>query len=291
MKILFAGDASNLHNCLAQELRRMGHEATVASDGSRWMDTHRDINLLRRPGKLGALRYLWDIKRALPQMTGYDIVEIASPIFLRLRPHRIARVFDYLKANNRHVVLSALATDVVYYDACHDGHTFRYSDYMLGDEPSPYVGSAEYVSNQQDNWNAPFMREHNDHIVSGIDGAVACLYEYYVAYKPVLGDRVAYGGIPIDTASLEYRPLESVPDKVRLFIGIQRDRHVVKGTDRLLAAMKRVHDRYPGITLRRIHAPHARVACHPGPALQLHARDQCPHRHGPGPCRRLGSRA
>ena len=113
MRILFAGDASNMHNCLAHELRLMGHEATVASDGSRWMDTHRDINLLRRPGILGTLRYLYDIKRALPQMCGYDIVEIASPIFLRLKPHRVAKVFDYLKANNRRIVLSALATDMV----------------------------------------------------------------------------------------------------------------------------------------------------------------------------------
>ena len=113
MRILFAGDASNMHNCLAQELRRMGHEATVASDGSRWMDTHRDIDLSRRPGLLGTLRYLLDIKRALPQMTDYDIVQIASPIFLRLKPHRVARAFDYLKDHNRHVVLSALATDRV----------------------------------------------------------------------------------------------------------------------------------------------------------------------------------
>ena len=248
MKILFAGDASNMHNCLAQQLRRMGHEATVASDGSRWMDTARDINLLRRPGRLGTLRYLWDINRALPRMTGYDIVEIATPIFLRLKPHRIARVFDYLKAHNSHIVLSALATDMVYYDACHDGHTFRYSDYMLGDQPSPYVNSSEYVVQQQDNWKQPFMRQHSDHILAGIDGAVACLYEYYAAYKPVLGDRVAYGGIPIDTDSLEFRPLEQTPDKVRLFIGIQRDRHVIKGTDKLLAAMKRVHDRYPNVT-------------------------------------------
>ena len=248
MKILFAGDASNMHNCLAQQLRRMGHEATVASDGSRWMDTARDINLLRRPGRLGTLRYLLDINRALSRMTGYDIVEIASPIFLRLKPHRIARVFDYLKAHNRHIVLSALATDMVYYDACHDGHTFRYSDYMLGDQPSPYVNSSEYVAQQQDNWKQPFMREHSDHILAGIDGAVACLYEYYAAYKPILGDRVAYGGLPIDIDSLEFRPLDKVPDKVRLFIGIQRDRHVVKGTDKLLAAMKRVHDRYPDLT-------------------------------------------
>lgn len=248
MKILFAGDASNMHNCLAQELRRMGHEATVASDGSRWMDTHRDINLVRRPGKLGALKYLMDIKRALPLMKDYDIVEIASPIFLRLKPHRVARVFDYLKANNRRIVLSALATDMVYYDACHDGHTYRYSDYMLGDEPSPYVGSSEYIAQQQDNWKQPFMREHSDHILAGIDGVVACLYEYYAAYKPLLGGRVAYAGLPIDTQSLEFRPLNEPPQKVRLFIGIQRDRHVIKGTDRLLAAMKRVHDRYPAIT-------------------------------------------
>ena len=248
MKILFAGDASNMHNCLAHQLRLMGHEATVASDGSRWMDTHRDIDLKRRPGKLGALRYLMDIKRALPQMTGYDIVQIASPIFLRLKPHRVAKVFDYLKANNSRMVLSAMATDRIYYDACHDGHTYRYSDYMLGDEPSPYVGSGEYIAQQQDNWKQPFMQEHCDHILQGIDGAVACLYEYYVAYRPVLGNRVAYAGIPIDTESLEFHPLEQVPDKVRLFIGIQRDRHVIKGTDRLLAAMKRIHDRYPGIT-------------------------------------------
>ena len=248
MKILFAGDASNLHNCLAQQLRQMGHDATVASDGSRWMDTRRDIDLTRRPGKLGALRYLYDIQRALPRMKGYDIVEIASPIFLRLKPHRIARVFDYLKANNHRIVLSALATDKVYYDACHDGHTYRYSDYMLGDEPSPYVASSEYIMQQQENWKAAFMSEHSDHIISGIDGAVACLYEYYTAYKPILGDRVVYGGIPIDIDTLSYRPLELIPDKVRLFIGIQRDRHVIKGTDRLLAAMKRVHDRYPGIT-------------------------------------------
>ena len=34
-------------------------------------------------------------------------------------------------------------------------------------------------------------------------------------------------------------------EKVRFFLGIQRDRTVIKGTDRLLAALRRVHDRYP----------------------------------------------
>ena len=235
-----------MHNCLANELRRQGHEAVVASDGSRWMDTGRDINLLRRPGLAGAVCYVRDVVRALPQMRGFDVVQIATPLFLRLRPAKVARVFDYLCRHNRRVVLSALGTDYVYYQACHDGHTFRYSDYMLGDRPSPYVGSSEYIMQRQDNWGKPFMRRHSDHILAGVAGAVACLYEYYTAYRPVLGDRVVYAGLPIDVDSLPCRPLEEKPPRrVRFFIGIQRDRNVIKGTDKLLAALKRVQQRYP----------------------------------------------
>ena len=247
MKILFAGDASNMHNTLAQQLRLMGHEAVVASDGSRWMDTARDIDLTRRPGKWGALRYVLDILRALPSMRGYDVVELSSYIFLNLRPEKVRWVFDRLRSNNKLVVLSALGTDVTYYDACHDGHTYRYSDYRLGDEPSPYVGSSEYKAQQQDNWKAPFMRHHRDYILSRVDGVVACLWEYYAAYQAAAYEPLAYAGIPIDTHSLTYTPLQREPQKVRFFIGIQPDRTVIKGTDRLLEALKRVHDRYPDL--------------------------------------------
>ncbi|MCF0180714.1 MAG: glycosyltransferase family 1 protein [Muribaculaceae bacterium] len=240
MKVLFVGDASNLHNCLAGQLRRMGHEAVVASNGSTWMDTRRDINLLRRPGKLGAVRYVVDIAKALPKMRGHDIVQLCTPIFLNLKPAKVRWVLDYLKRHNGKVVLSALATDRVYYDACHDGHTYRYSDYHLGNEPSPFVGSHEYQAQEQENWGKPFMKEHSDYVLGKIDGATACLWEYYVAYKPVLGDRVVHTGIPIDTDGIVMRPLDKAPQKVRFFIGIQPTRTVLKGTDRMLDALKRV---------------------------------------------------
>ena len=245
MKILFAGDASNMHNCLATELQRLGHVAVVASDGSRWMDTQRDINLLRRPGKWGAVRYLADIAKALPRMRGYDVVQLAGYIFLTLRPEKVRRVFDYLRRHNRRVVLSALGTDVTYYNACHDGHTYRYSDYRLGSEPSPYVGSAEYEAQQQHNWEAPFMRRHSEHILSRVDGVVACLWEYFAAYQSIGYQPTAYAGIPINLEVLTFRPLDQVPGKVRFFIGIQPDRTVIKGTDRMLAALQRVVDRHP----------------------------------------------
>ena len=245
MKILFVGDASNMHNCLARELREMGHEAIVASNGSRWMNTGRDINLLRGSGKLGAVRYIFDIIKALPKMRGYDIVEIAGHIFLTLKPEKVRRVFDYLKKHNGKIVLSALNTDYFYYRACHDGHTFRYSDYMLGNAPSPYVNSAEYQAQQQSNWEKPFMQQHAEHILENIDGAVACLLEYYITYQPLLGDKVAYGGIPIDTEHIIPHHPDEEPEKVRFFIGIQPDRTVVKGTDRLLAAVQAVHAKHP----------------------------------------------
>ena len=245
MKILFVGDASNLHNCLARQLRLMGHDTVVASNGSHWMETARDIDLNRRPGRLGAVRYVLDVLKALPQMRGYDIVHLSSQIFLELKPSKVRRVFDYLRHHNGKVVLSALGTDRVYYDACLDGKTYRYSDYRVGDKPSPYVMSAEYAAQHQDNWRLPVMKQYSDYLLEHIDGVVACLWEYYEAYRPLVGDRLAYGGIPIDIDSLTLRPLTQEPERVRFFIGIQRDRTVIKGTDRLLASLQRVHARYP----------------------------------------------
>lgn len=246
MKVLFVGDASNMHNCLAVQLRRMGHTAVVASNGSRWMDTARDIDISRRPGVMGTAAYLAKLLRSLHKMQGYDVVQLGGPIFLELKPWRIRPVFDFLKRHNRRIVLSALNTDYLYYTACHDGHTYRYSDYMVGDKPSPFVNSSEYINQHQDNWKQPYMKAHFDYIGQRVDGAVACLWEYYVAYKPVFGDKVVYAGIPIDTASIAPRYIDATPRKVRFFIGIQRDRNVVKGTDRMLAALKRVHERFPG---------------------------------------------
>lgn len=245
MKILFVGDASNMHNCLAQALRDLGHTAIVASNGSHWMNTHRDINLKRSPGKIGAMKYVLDVLRALPKMRGFDVVETCDDIFLDLKPAKVRRVFDWLKQHNRCMVMGAIGTDYVYYSACHDGKTYRYSDYMVGDKPSPYALSSEYQAKHEDNWKLPLMREHSNHILGNIDGAISCLWEYHECYKPLLGDKLAYGGIPIDTASVEPIILDREPEKVKFFIGIQHDRNILKGTDLLLEAARRTVDRYP----------------------------------------------
>lgn len=243
MKILFVGDASNFHNTLAHALKDMGHTCVVISDGSLWQKTDRDINLSRNPGTFGTVKYCLDIIAALPKMRGYDIVHLVNPHFLELRPDKIKKVYSYLKKHNGKVFLSALGTDLQYIRACKDGRIFRYSDYMLGDKPSPYMLSPE--SAKQDEWFNPECVNYNDFFLKNIDGAIACLYEYYMSYKTVIPERLGYAGIPIDTQEHQPHFIESEPTKVRFFIGIQKKRSVLKGTDRLLAALKRVCERYP----------------------------------------------
>ena len=244
LKILLFGDASNYHVTLAAALRELGHEATVISSGSSWMNTRRDIDLSRSAGVTGAVKYVAELLKLLPRLKGYDIVHLINPIFLDLRPGKVKMVFDYLRHNNRHVLLSAIGTDLSYVRACYDGTTFRYSDYFVGDRPSPYMLSSE--SKGQSNWFLPEMKRYSEYFVSHVEGAVACLYEYYVAYGKMLPkDKLAYGGIPIDTDAIEPNIITETPRRVRFFIGIQRSRTVLKGTDLLLAALKRTCDRFP----------------------------------------------
>ena len=89
MKILLIGEYSNVHWTLAEGLRALGHDVTVVSDGDRWKNYPRDIDLRRRSLNTGAsIRYLLDIARVWPRLRGYDVVQIINPVFLDLMGDR-----------------------------------------------------------------------------------------------------------------------------------------------------------------------------------------------------------
>lgn len=243
MKILFIGDASNFHNTLAHALRDMGHTCVVASDGSRWQKNDRNIDITRKPGIRGTLKYCIDILSSLPRMKNFDIVHFSNPHFFVLRPDKLRKLFNWLKRHNKRVFLSALGTDHQYVKACYDGKTFRYSDYLIGEKTSPYMESHE--GKTQYEWLLPEVADFHEYFINHIDGAIACLYEYYASYKDKIPHKLGYAGIPIDTRSLKPHFIENEPEKVRFFIGIQKDRNILKGTDRLLEALKRVCEQYP----------------------------------------------
>lgn len=247
MKILLLGDASNCHRTLATGLQRIGQDVTVASDGTMWMNTERDIDLLRHhKGKLGGLELWWRVRHKLhSQLKGFDIVAIHNPIFLSLKPHRCCYIFNRLKRENRTVFLTALGTDTPYIEECLDPNgKLPYNEVLHHGKPAPYfIEHPELVTA----WTQPPLKPHCDYIYRNIDGAVAVLYEYYLTIRRALpAEKCAYGGIPIDTDALQPVELPDRPAKIKFFLGRHNYRMKIKGTDRFEIALRRAMERHPG---------------------------------------------
>lgn len=229
MRILFFGDYSNLHACLARELRTRGHEVTVISDGGRYMDTQKDILLDRKPGKIGAVKYLYRVMRLIPELKDFDVVQLINPHFLSLRPGKIKYFFDILRKNNRSVFLTLAGNDYYFVKTCLEGKTFKFSEFEIGGKPTEFERSTHHAAA----WTAPGMKEFCDYIYANIDGAMSILPEYDMAARPVLKERLSFTNLPIDLSNLNPIPL-NISGKINFFIGMRGGMEIQKGTAKLL---------------------------------------------------------
>lgn len=247
LRILLMGDYSNCHRTLAVGLRRLGHEVTVVSDGSKWQKTARDIDISRRSDTMaGGLELMLRLRYGvMPRLKGYDIVAINNPSFLRLRPGRTKYFFDRLKGENRSIFLTAMGTDSAYLDLCADPSSpLRYTEWFIDGKPSPL-----YLSNPSkwSDWHNDELRSFHEYVYDNIDGAVSILYEYHLAITRALGqDKCAFAGLPIDLSAMTPVELDPDPEVVKIFLGRHRDRCVEKGTDVLEAAARDVIARHKG---------------------------------------------
>ena len=243
MKILFLGDYSNFHATLANELRQRGHSATVVSDGSRCMDSARDIDISRRPGILGAFGYMGRLFSLWPTLKDYDIVQLINPNFLHLRPGKIRYFFRELKAHNKHICLSLAGSDPVTVKGCIEDDLFRYSEFRIGKEKSPYAKGTPGIEYRWLNGN---MGDHCRFIYENCEAAMSALYEYHTAAKPYLADKLVYTGIPINMNAIKAEQFNIPADgKINILAGIKSECELFKGTDRLLAAAREVERRHP----------------------------------------------
>lgn len=245
-KILLLGDYSNCHRTLATGLRRLGCDVTQASDGTGWMNTQRQIDITRKPGRLGGLelymRLLFGDLRNL--MHGFDIVALHDPNFVGLRPERLRPLFRRLKRRNGAVFLTAMSTDIGYLDMLSAPDSpLRYSEWFVDGRPSRY-----YAANAGSwaEWHAPAIVSYQREVLDMIDGAVSVLYEYHLGMVRALGeDRAAYGGLPIDTALFAPVDIPEHIDRVKFFLGRDRNRMLMKGSDLLEDAARAVVNEMP----------------------------------------------
>lgn len=238
MRILLLGEYSNLHNTLAKGLRQLGHKVTVASNGDFWKNFPRDIDLARKSGKLGGLALWLKSLSILPQLRGYDVVQLINPIFIELKAERLFPIYRYLRRHNKKMVLGAFGMDYYWVKACIEDKPLRYSDFNIGNVLRTNKETIEY----RDDWMGTPKGDLNQMIANDADAIVTCLYEYWACYSPSFPDKTSFIPLPIEIP--EPRPIET-SDKLRLFIGINKSRNAYKGTDIMLRAAKDIVEKYP----------------------------------------------
>ncbi len=247
MKILLLGDYSNCHASLATGLRRLGHDVTVASNGSRWMDTDRDIDLSRLgAGKLGGATLWMKLNGPLRhRFEGYDIVAINNPVMVEQRPGMCKAIFDKVKSANRSVFLTFMGSDSNFVKACIDpSGPLPFNEWMIHGQPAPLF---RHDPTKVDKWLSPELTDLTDHVYSNVDGIATILYEYdRVAALHVGPEQRRYISLPIDTKSLTPVYIPEKPEKVRFFLGRHAGRLIEKGTDLLEQAARAVVERHPG---------------------------------------------
>lgn len=243
MKILFLGDYSNVHACLAGELRRMGHEVTVVSDGGGFQRTSADRLLTRRGGLFGGARYLYDVMSLLPELAGYDVVQLINPHFLSLKPGKIAYFFHKIKEANGAVYLTLGGNDHEFVKACVRGELFRYSEFRIGKQFAPL---SIHNREREYGWLQNDVAALSEIIYGEIAGAMALLPEYYMVGKPLLGDKCVFTNIPIDLREHPFTEMPSFDDGVKMMVGMKAGMEVQKGTDILLRAAKEIEEELGG---------------------------------------------
>lgn len=254
MKILLLGEYSNVHATLAEGLRKLGHEVTVLSNGDFWKNYPRDIDLVRKPGKLGGIAYMARLYAILPKLRGYDIVQLINPMFLELKAERILPIYRYLKKYNRKIILGGFGMDYYWVSGCCNNKPLRYSDFNIGDSLRTNTDALK----ERKDWLGTEKERLNRIIAEECDGIITGLYEYWTCYHPIFPDKTTFIPFPIKPhtpapdredcqAHIEDSQVLSmtIPEKVKIFIGINRSRSEYKGTDIMLKAAQAIAEKYP----------------------------------------------
>ena len=261
MKILLMGEYSNVHATLAEGLRKLGHHVTVLSNGDIWKNYPRDIDLVRKPGKLGGIMYMMKLYTNVHKLRGYDIVQLINPMFLELKAERIFPIYQYLRKHNKKIILGGFGMDYYWVSVCCKDKPLRYSDFNIGDELRT---NADALKERKD-WLGTEKGRLNQMIAEDCDGIITGLYEYWACYQPGFPQKTTFIPFPIkpklitsgngnsytNAENHQVIPLD-IPKKVKLFIGINKSRSEYKGTDIMLKAAQAIAKKYPDKTELRI---------------------------------------
>ena len=237
MNILLIGEYSNVHATLAIGLRKLGHQVLVVSNGDFWKNYPRDIDVSRKCGIIGGMLLYSKLIRLLPKLRGFDIVQIINPLFFELKAERIYTFYNYLRQHNKCIIMGAFGMDYYWVHECITKMPLRYSDFNIGHKLRTDNEAMKYRLD----WIDTEKEKLNKYIAQDCDRIVAGLYEYWACYKPVFEDKTVFCPYPIITKDTEPRKFDGT---LKLFIGINSERNVYKGTDIMLKAAQDLKEKH-----------------------------------------------
>ncbi len=243
MKVLFIGEFSNVHFHLKEALESLGHEVLLVTNDGGWRKYYSDLQITRKSGSLiHTLSYLLSLSGILPKLKGFDVVQINNPAhFFQLKASRNLQIYNYLKKHNKKIFLAGYATDYYWVKSCLEDGIFRYSEFKIGEQ----LIDSRYNLEQIHEWMHTEKKNVNIEIAETCNGIPCCLYEYFKAYQQYFPDKATFIPLPINMDSLSFEKKGSIQKKIKFFIGIQKEKNELKGTDIMLRALQKLQLKYP----------------------------------------------
>ena len=206
MKILLIGEYSNIHWTLAKALRNMGHRVDVLSHSNLWLNNSDYLYPNRSSIRWGVLKNTFNLLKTLPQLRGYDVVQLVNPYFLELKPELLQYVFQYLKKNNKKIFLGGFEYDFYWIYMCLNKNALRYNDFYANGTFRDTIDNKMAIIN----WMHGFRGKLNRIIANNCNGIITSLYESYLAYQPYFSGKTKYIPFPIESLPHPQIPFKKI---------------------------------------------------------------------------------
>ena len=239
MKILLVGEFSGFHNNLKEGLSSLGHHVVLASAGDSYKNFPTDISFRsdKKNKLINNLNLMGLYAKALPKLTGYDVVQFIHPNIFAQSFGINKRLINYLIKKNKRSFLIAAGDDGVVWDYWQNkaAEPMRYSWI-------PYQKMDDLANGRQFSvWDDVFTLNYNRYLAQKVNGIIPVMYEYDVPYQQ-FKNKKAVIPIPINLQKITYEP-NTIEDKLVVFHGLNR--YNAKGTPFIEKAFAILNNKYP----------------------------------------------
>lgn len=229
MNILLIGEYYNVHWTLAQSLRNFGHQVDILSNGNLW---HKSSDFVNNQTRWGIVKYTLSLLKVLPQLRGYDVVQLINPFFFELKAELLLYVFQYLKKNNKKIFLGVFGNDYYSIFTSINNAILQYSEFYANGIYRDTIDNRIAIMN----WMHGYKGKLNRIIANECNGIITGSYESYVSYYPRFSEKTVFIPYPIGVVSQpQFPPLDI--EKIKFYITMVHHREELKGKDKFYSAL------------------------------------------------------